>query len=346
MGVYSKSGITESVLNMEDVIECQYDCFDEGAYAIIAETERNYNNIMQAVGIQEFNVFEQTGQEMVYEAVDIKGFISKVKQFFINLWKKIAGLFKKFLAIMDSYLKTDKEFVNKYKKAIYAGSTKDFKYKGFKYTTDAYKVTKDTAEPPLTIESIGGNNEALDALIKKYEDKSDIEEGMRGKAIGESASYTASEFAKELYEKLRNGQSTKEEIDGVNPSEQIQIILGTKQGKKDAEKDFKETKQIINKAIKALETKERELLKEIPSNDENETKSKQLKVLGDAITLTKAQLSIIQTMNSAKLTAIRDNNRQAKAICVKLIGRKAKNESYDFESSYNEGSLIDNVVIR
>ena len=51
----------------------------------------------------------------------------------------------------------------------------------------------------------------------------------------------------------------------------------------------------------------------------------------------KDALAIAQVVNGAKLTALKDRNRQAKAICVALIGRKSIKESYD-DHSYNEGA--------
>ena len=109
MGVYST---TSTMLDYDIdnfVTECVHTPDMRGAYAIVAENEANYNAIMKAVGIAELAHFESTGEEMMYEAADIKGFFGKLKEFFLKIIAKIKALFKKFFALIDSYNMSDKE---------------------------------------------------------------------------------------------------------------------------------------------------------------------------------------------------------------------------------------------
>ncbi len=133
MGVYSLNRTNEIELNAS-VEECVYEPGMEGAMAIVAESEANYNAIMQAIGVAELCVYESTGKEMVYESSNIKGFFGKVKEFFLKMWEKIKGLFQKFFAMFDQYVKSDKEFINKYRNVLLKVNTRNFEYKGFKYT--------------------------------------------------------------------------------------------------------------------------------------------------------------------------------------------------------------------
>ena len=137
MGMYSRNiysdGAVSELLENCEAIEPRTDYFAEAALNIVVEGEENYNRIVQAVGIDEYNYFEENGVEMVYEAADIKGFFGKIKAFFVNLLQKIKGLIKKFISLFDSYTKSDKDFVNKYRRHLVSVNMKNFEYKGYKF---------------------------------------------------------------------------------------------------------------------------------------------------------------------------------------------------------------------
>lgn len=69
---------------------------DKNISDIIYETETNWNTLMKAVGILELVSVEKHG-EIIYEAVDIKAFFKKIKEFFKGLLEKISRLFKKII---------------------------------------------------------------------------------------------------------------------------------------------------------------------------------------------------------------------------------------------------------
>lgn len=349
MGVYS---MTNRETNLTaGIIECMHEPGLEGAYAIVAESEANYNKIMQAVGVAELAVFESTGAEMVYEATDIKGFFGKVKEFFVNLWEKIKGLFKKFFAMFDSYVKNDKDFVNKYKKHLLTVNTRDFKYKGYNFTLDAVDVDKANGKMESVLTSVTCNLASaklseLQAIIKAGEDKSTIVEKMRGAAIDES-SLEASELVKELFKKLRSGEDSKEELDNISVSDLLMAISENSTLKKNAEKQFKDLEKVIKEAIKKTEKAQNDIIKKIPEKNDSEAteyRAALIKIASSEISFIKEKLNILQLVNGSKLTAIKDMNRQSKAICVALMNYKPKNESYYFANE-STGFLAD-VTIR
>ena len=65
MGMYSRNinsvdnGIISELLENCEAIEPRTDYFTEAALNIVVEGEENYNRIMQAVGIDEYNYFEE-----------------------------------------------------------------------------------------------------------------------------------------------------------------------------------------------------------------------------------------------------------------------------------------------
>lgn len=342
MGVYS---ISNRELDLSTgVIECAHEPGLEGAYHIVAESEANYNAIMQAVGVAELAVFESTGAEMIYEAGDVKGFFGKMKEFFMNLWEKIKGLFKKFFAMFDSYTKNDKDFIAKYKKDIATANTKGFKYKGYNFTLDAVDVQKSANKIHSMLPNSTPNNKSgLEEFIKKFEDRVELVEKMRGAAIGES-SLEASEFTKELFKALRSGEDTKIEIDNVSANEQLLAISENSALKKAAEKQYKDLEKEVKEAIKTLEKSEKELVKDIPGKGDKEgaeLRALQIKAANIHIANLRDKLNILQIVNGAKLSAIKDCNRQAKAICVALINYRPKNESTSvFESGFLAGVTL------
>ena len=343
MGVYS---ISNRELDLTTgVIECAHEPGLEGAYHIVAESEANYNAIMQAVGVAELAVFESTGAEMIYEAGDVKGFFGKMKELFLNLWEKIKGLFKKFFAMFDTYVKNDKDFVNKYKKDILSANTKGFKYKGFNFTLDAIDVKKAGNKiDGLLPHGTPTDKNGMEDFIKKFEDRVELVEKMRGAAVGES-SLEAAEFTKELFKKLRSGEDTKEEMDNISAHDQLIAISQNSNLKKAAEQQYKDMEKEIKDVINVLEKAEKDLLKGVPDKDDREgteIRALQIKTANVHIANLRDKLNILQVVNGAKLTAIKDCNRQAKAICVALMNYRPKNES----TSVYESGFLAGVTLR
>lgn len=322
MGVFTQSSLSSSIGGS---IECNTDNFMEASYIIAYEAESNYNSIMKAMGLNEISIYESTGVEMVYEASSAAGFLGKVKEFFVNLLKKIEGLFKRFFALLDGFVKSDKDFVKKYERTIGTVNTSGFKYKGYKFNLNAV--------------NIGGGDSAIQSLINSKKSdgldedaKSDLYEEFRGKVFSSSkGKLESNEFSKELFEALRSGENSKDDIEGIKGFEQLSIISSSAKSKKDAEAAYKPLKKAIEDAIKLTDTNIKNAGKNISSSDEADTNTAKIKVYSDEAAMLKEKAVILNIANGALLTAIRDKNRQAKAICVALVGYKPKHEGYGFE---------------
>lgn len=78
--VYSSKTLSESYNDTKSISE------------IIYETEYNWNTLMKAMNVVETSSIRKHG-EVIYEAVDIKAFFRKIKEFFKNLFEKIRGVF-------------------------------------------------------------------------------------------------------------------------------------------------------------------------------------------------------------------------------------------------------------
>lgn len=339
MGIFSI--VNENSLNLDNIIECKQEVGMESAYAVIAEMEANYNNIMQSIGISELAVFESTGQEMIYETSDVKGFFGKLKEFFLNLLAKVKGIFTKFFSMLDSYIKDDKDFINKYKKKLMEVNMKDFEYQGFEFDINAVKINNAHKNMRTIIdreinEVKSQTEETLRSMLKNVEDESDLIEKLRGSVVG-SSSLSAAELSKELFAKLRKGEDSKDTLSNISLSEQLNIISGTKNSKKEAENAFKELNDIIKKEIKALENQEKTIFRDSKDNL-SDLVSLKIRCVSARTKFIRHEQSILQVVNGAILTAIKNQNRQAKAICVKALNHRVKNESFEYDDD------IDSVI--
>lgn len=356
MGLFTPNGynVYSEPLDIENMTyeECAYENPFEAASYIVAESENNYNSIMKAIALDELAVYEATGHEMVYEAGTFASFFAKVKEFFKKLWEKIKGMFQKFFAKINSLVMKDKEFVKKYKKALMAVKTKDFEYKGFVFTNIDAKIAyeSDVRSGVKTLDQIkgmGSDEAKKDDLIKYAEGISDdsledLLDSFRSKLIGASGKTSSSEFSDELFRYFRNGEDTKDIIDNINVTACLNAIENTSTVKKDAEKDLKDLKKIIDGIIKELDKAEKEVIKPTPST---EMQSALVKAYSATTAVLRGRMDIVTLWSGAKLKALKDQNAQCKSVCVKLLTYKPKNESAGFVHTEG-GSYLDSVVFK
>lgn len=362
MGVYSMQSINESTDYLNDVefVDNGIEDVMESALHNIYESDQNLHNMMKGIGVAELAVYEQTGQDIVYEAGTASSIFQRIKAGLKKIWEKIKSLFTKFFAKLRSYGKDDKAFVSKYSKQILAGSTKDLKVKGFKFDTDA--VTPKDAWDKMSTGDFGVELKFLSSF--NGEDYSEVDKGdekttfgesegefndkLRAKALAQSGEMTASEFQKELYEKFRGGESKPDTLEDsdIKKGEIIQFLGNSSKTESELDKDMKNIKTTIEKLIKTVEKHEKHYGKynKDERSDETTRRGINLQYYTRMNTHLNAALGICQTVAAARMKAFNDKRGLYKSICVKLIGRKAKNEGYEYDEeqevqSYGESAL-------
>ena len=126
----SWAGLMEEDLNIYDGMSIM-----EANYAAIAETEMNWNAIMETAAMNEIQYFAENGEEYVY--TEASGFGAAIVEFFKKIWEKIKAIFKKFMVMLGSVTMKDKDFVKKHGDAIRKGAanlaTDGVTIKGFKF---------------------------------------------------------------------------------------------------------------------------------------------------------------------------------------------------------------------
>lgn len=360
MGLYSSKNISYGVdetmaIDLNTVEESTFDSFDEAAIMAVVESEQNYNALMKAVGIAELNHFEENGTELVYTEGTVSGFFAKLKEFFKKIIAKVASVLKAFFAKIDSFAKSDKDFLNKYRKDLTKLNLKDMKVNGYKFTigTSAAKSKDDIANAVKTKLSVTGelktavdslDDTKLETLLAADDDDAyeTFLDNFRKGLLGASSPIESGDFAKELYEHFRNGESSKEEID-VDIVAQMQVLAKYDEAKKNAEKAFRVIEKACNEVVKDLEKAEKTLLG-VKGTDAAAQKTQGLKVRA-VNTITKyfkGAMGCNTTYFGAYLQAMKDESRQAKAICVKALTYKPKNESAGVDYG-TTGSFLENV---
>ena len=324
------------ILDESTYDECVYEAGIEGAMNIVAESEYNWQKLMEATGIDELQYFAENGTEMVYEASGT-GFFAKAKDFFKKVWEKVKGLFRKFFGMFDAMVKDDAGFLSKYKTKLARGEIpSDFKIKGYNFTIDKKAEILDTTNSAITaiVNTITADN---NGKLDEY-DSDDINEQIRGIVLGDNGKYTDKEFSTALFENLRNGESDKEDIENITVGQIISALGSTKQLRKEAENNFKKIKKTIENSIKTCEQAEKKALN---GTDDTDTKSLNISKDHRKIEVYRMLLNADQVANGATLTAIKQYGQQWKMIAAKLL--KYVHESVEEDGDVVSESHISNV---
>ena len=212
------------------------------------------------------------------------------------------------------------------------------------------------------------SEETFDALRGAF-----LVEGAAGKD-----KVSSGDFAKELFE-ATHGSSSKESLDGTDLSADnaLSIISGTKGANKTAKKDYEALDKLINRTwIKGIEFVEKQALagkdstgagagknnkftagsdydnnkfKDPDDTSKNLDNSEKIEDKKNLATHAASALlnylhtasSIVTQVNGALLTARKDKNRQARAICAKYIAKGKTYKAVGESASYSGSFLAD-----
>jgi len=332
-----------ALYSLEGVSESQYDLGIGGALMHVWENECNYNSLMRAVGISELKYYNENHASLfVQEAGAFKGFIEKVKAFFQKVIEKIKSIFKKFVATIGSFTMKDKDFIKKYEKDILrnAGNLKDFEFNGYKKLMNVTFSIKDVhvpTNPTADEDEDKRSNEDIDASI----------ESRRGAIIGANKGrMDESEFRDALKEELY-GDKESFEVSSADVRTALTTIKGTKDSIKTVEKQEKDIIKKIDEYIKALDKVASEYnkgvtAKAMEADDKLSGKADNVqKHVNNSIKIWKAYSNDLTVAFGALTNAHKEANRQAKAICVKVMSYKKKEEAATVSESTNIFDMVD-----
>ena len=278
-------------------------------------------------------------------------FFGKVKEMFKKLWEAVKALFTKFMAWLDSKIKSDKDFIAKYKKTLIAKSAEvsDMEYKGYKWAFGPAPGTKVTVEIEKTVEKVEEKSENIlkDGIVDPktgyapkathvlasddpktkgfFEAKADgsdreqlIEEGIKviSAALGLGQLTDPAEVVSEFREKIHGGSMEPETMTGPKVGELIKIVEDYEKDKKDSEKSMKEYEKTFRESIKTLEK-----LEKSAANAKSATIDLSTSTL---IAVAKAQASLANQIAGVFLAALKERRDEARSILAKVVAYKKK----------------------
>ena len=306
--------------------------FMEMGAVTLEESTNDWNNMMRAIALTELSYVVETGQELIYEAVDFGAIKDKVVKWFKDLWAKIQGIARTAMAKFASFGKNDEAFINKYTQYFKEGYDKipsGFSFKGYKFNDDIISKASEVVKREATAEANTAKTTANEGYHKmepdwfnKFARKVDQ---YRGRIVpGNTGDVSQSQYTKALSKAFRGSEAkvylNKSDID-VNTL--INHVSGCKTAitdTKDAESALKDS---IDSAIDAVEAMASMFKDAATSTSDADTAGKNR----NASTFFTKYSDYLKQINQANATwfstyisVLKERNRQSKAILVKLVG--------------------------
>ena len=346
MSIFANTAIRESYGYAPDVLSDvqlrQFDAEDtmfESTLIALAESEGEWRDIMDQMAAREYAVLESTGQEMVYEAADVKGFFAKVVEWFKKLWAKIAGLFSKFLQAIQTKVSDDAKFLQKYEKQITTGYNLipsggiAFKGHDFEHVGDIeYGEIVALATAAMKTQGVGAVMDTVETKADKKDiqnmkkdlekfrtNRTKIEDSIRGTALyGNNKSISSSEFNKKCRDYLYGKEFTQFTGKGkqMSANDIINEIKTGKFAKEECKNSYNQLKNAINSAIANINNISKN---QIGMNLDDELRGLKMAAANLITSLYRTVGNIYQTINGIQLSAMNARHSQARSLAMKCV---------------------------
>ena len=323
--------------------------FMEMGAQTLEESTNDWNSMMRAIALTELSYVAETGEELIYEAVDFGAIKDKVVSWFKKLWAKIQGIARTAMAKFKSFGKDDEGFISKYKEYFSKGYNNipdGFSFKGYKFNDDAIengpKVVKDASGAETNFAKNNANawksKSDIDASANKW--KANDDEGKpsfsgtkyterqdqyRGTLVSNNGNKVSkSEFTKALNRLWRNADA-KQYLNksNIDVNKLVEHVSGCKTAIENAKDGESALKDSIDECIDLVESVS-EKIKGYIDGENDMTKAGNYSNFASAFTDLSDHLKQIEQINaqwySAYINVLKERNRQSKAILVKLVG--------------------------
>ena len=317
------TAIAES--EFETLLESVEDRFEnstmaEAAAVVVGEQEANWTTFMQSVGLSELAAYSE-GKTVEYVGERLKSFVETAKKWFEKLKEKIAEITKAFMNKVTSFANENMNFVKKYEKALKDASVPaDFEFKGY-----TFKNLDNVEYGNSVVRTVNNPKEILDKDLTKEAAHKALFKSNNPGVEGNLNTQLRAYFYGDKEKKALN----------IDVKEQLDILRETKDMKKQAWSKFTQAAKDITGIIKELNRAEKVFSKE-HKKDESEGAQDMQKAFNTLIAYWKAYGMGVLQMHTAYLGALGNRNRQAKAICVKLIMTNKKAEHAEKKAAKKE----------
>lgn len=246
MTLEEAADIDEDVEPMEFILQVAY------------ENEMNMMNLDAAIVAEEYIYLRENGEEMVTEAGKIESIINRFKEGVMKLWGKIQSFFKSVMNKIESALKLDQRFLDKYEKKA-AGKTAMVKGSSSLLNLDSActaakdMMTKIATESSTVFDKLANKDteSKMDEVMKNV--ASDLRLHYQG-GQGLGADATPKELMKAILKGYKPEENAKAHSEDANKA--IATFKKSKDIKKDLKAAYTENKKAINAQIKAAKKME------------------------------------------------------------------------------------------
>ena len=335
---------------------------------MIFESQYNWNTIMRAIGTKEL-LENARGREMVMEAVDVKEFFNKIKEFFVKMWKKFTAYVKNWIDNAMALFRTNKSFVQKYgakfadgKKAYEADPDKkpmkgyNFKAKYGSFDTQLKMAVEGAQENAnLVAKKVGDLSAAVSSGNFDRANELNVAhntERLRGRLCGKSDEISADSFRKEL--KIAYfGSEEKETLkdDALNPETIKKSLENSNKDVKDIKKVYDNAKKAFDATLKGLKRLEDAIRKS--SADASEGKSATMNAVVRSMSIEKDNKAAITMSGNMLMKAMKAQKAQCRRVANAWIfalnksTRKGKIDKLDKQnaSAMLGGGFLSNVEL-
>ena len=305
----------------------------------IYESEHNWNAIMQAIGTHEL-MESARGREMVMEAVDIKSYIDKAKEFFVNQFKKITDIVKEWMRKHSVVARANKAFVAKYGskfeegRAAYEKSDRKA-LTGYNFATSKVSDLLNSEKAIIGFVSDMAKSANMDDF--KQESLGHIApDVIRGRMVG-SASQAADGYSAALKKKYfgEKGTLTAETLGKVKG-----VLSDGVRNINDAKDVYAEIKRSYNEILKALNALKSGVDKSEKKGEAMGNLTKYIAAVKEAKNITHMGFTtMLSAMRAEQLQAMRVAHAWVSSIEKPKKEKKAEKETTKTESAGFFGAL-------
>ena len=343
--------VEENIMNSTDD-EAATDVIDvdpvEEAAIIMSEGTYNYNQLMKAIGIAELREASY-GRDIIYEAVDVKAFLNKIKKWLVDQFEKITKAVRSILAKMDIAEKMQKKFVKDHKSDIDAGYSlvswdkeKKFFYIAQpeldKFDAQSSKAEKHVADCEKYINDIKDGKDVQNDFTHSAKDYEVLKTFIIQELSGIPNVSSIKDMQSELIKKYIKKDTT---IDGKVSSSDVIKILSDGRETRAIRTAYEKVKKSYKKSLNDIEN----LKKKIDQKDYNDGFTKALNVCENITRTIKFEKDVANGVYSSFIKIARARRSMAMAIARKCVSAKKKgvHESTDYSRKLSGKTIFSGI---
>ena len=334
MGDIGLSSEDDAYMESIESIPCEDDV-DEALIRISMESVGNFYAIANAITVDEFVHYVQTNEAVIYESGRISEIMDKIKEWIKKAWAKVKGVFEKAISWIDSQVRNDKKFVEKYKSKI--KNAKPVKMQAYK---NVIGIRGDLSSMNDLIKSFrSATNDIVKATDKvskgeelssddKSVDASKVLTQIRGNLCSKSEP-TVEDFTKELKDAIIGSKS---EVT-FDPSSVLDEVENAKASKAAIKKEYNKAKAFFKNSMAQAD-----IIKKAAINSTSRKEAKEagvMKLVGAWNTICKGCISLATTIERIFLKAVNISRSQAKAAARKMAGGEKEDDKDVKEESFS-----------